>query len=288
MKTTIATLAALFASASAGAQNVPVAEELWRTNTADRPEAVHVPPGSNWAYIGNQSGEGEETDPPGIGYISRLNLVSGTYEDRWMEGFDGPLGITSSGSEMFLVDNGDRVVAVDIGTGTQTGEWPAPQGERFLNDVGIDPQGRVWVTDTRADELLRLVDGHWEVVFSGGPFDGANGVEYVDGWVYVVCSSGVGNLIRINPETLEYDVLITGEGSLDGVVTDGRGGLVLSDLGGRLLHWSEASGITVLDGFEDEDIMLNSIGGTSDGLLMFAPHWSQSQITAFRLTYPEN
>lgn len=289
MKTVIASVFALAAAGSAMGQHTtfaPTSEQIWRSANADRPEAVHVPVGSDWAYIGNQSGEGEAFDEPGVGYVSRLHLVTGEFQDRWAENFDGPLGIASHENRLFMVDNGERVLELDMQTGAILANWPAPDGERFLNDIGIDDQGRLWVTDTRADQLLRLVDGEWEVLFSDGAFDGANGVEYVDGWIYVVCSSSVGNLIRIDPQTLDYEVLLTGEGSLDGVVTDGRGGLVLSDIPGRLLHWSEAGGLILLDGFEDEEIMLNSIGGTPDGNYIFAPHWRESRISAFRMTYP--
>ena len=268
------------------AQDVPQSEQIWRTDNAARPEAVHVPADGVWAYIGNQAGEGEETDPPGESYVSRLNLRTGAYEDRWAEGFDGPLGIVTQGDTLFMVENGHSIVALHRETAQEIGRWSGPEGERFLNDVGIDPQGRLWVTDTRGDALLILHNGEWEIAFEGGPFDGANGVEYVDGWIYVVCSSGVGNLIRIDPDTRAYEVLVTGEGSLDGVVTDGRGGLVLSDIPGRLLHWSEATGLAVLDDFADEEIMLNSIGGTPDGNYIFAPHWRESQVSAFRMTYP--
>ncbi|OLF75418.1 hypothetical protein AWH62_06255 [Maricaulis sp. W15] len=275
------------AGQSALAQSAPEATALWRSHAVDRPEAVHVPLGSDLAYIGNQSGEGEETDPPGLGYISRLNLVSGEWQARWADGFDDPLGIISQDGHLYMVDAGQHVIRLDQETGAELDRWTLERDGIFLNDIAIDPDGRIWVTDTRGGALYELVDGRWRQLFSGDPFTGANGVEFVDGWIYVVCSSGVGNLIRIQPDTLEHTLLVSGEGSLDGVVTDGRGGLVLSDLRGRLLHWSEAGGITVLDEFAGEEIMLNSIGGTADGRFIFAPHWASSQLSAYALTYPD-
>lgn len=267
------------------AQTAPQANELWRTDHVDRPEAVHVPHGSDWAYIGNQSGAGEETDPPGQGYVSRLNLVTGAWQARWSDGFDDPLGIVSQGDRLYMVDAGRHVIALDMDSGDELERWTLEIDNIFLNDIAIDPDGRIWVTDTRGGRVFGLVEGSWRLLFEGDPFTGANGIEYVDGWIYVVCSSGVGNLIRVQPDTLATTVLLEGEGSLDGVVTDGRGGLVLSDLRGRLLHWSETSGLTVLDGYKDEEIMLNSIGGTPDGRFIFAPHWSSSRLSAYEIHY---
>ncbi|WP_291843710.1 hypothetical protein [Maricaulis sp.] len=276
----------VLAGSTAQAQDVPQATALWRSENFARPEAVHVPPGSDWAYIGNQSGDGEETDPPGQGYVSRLNLVTGEWQARWAAGFDDPLGIVSQGDRLYMIDAGRHVVMLDLESGIELGRWTISQDNVFLNDIAIEPDGRLWVTDTRGGALFDLVGGRWRQLFEGEPFTGANGVEYADGWIYVVCSGGEGNLIRIHPDTLETTLLLEDEGSLDGVVTDGRGGLVLSDLRGRLLHWSEAGGVTVLDGFEGEDIMLNSIGGTPDGRFIFAPHWRSSQLSAYEISYP--
>lgn len=287
MKIIIAGIAALAAGGSALAQQAPAAQQVWRSDNADRPEAVHVPAGSDWAYIGNQSGEGEAFDEPGVGFLSRLNLATGEFQARWVANFDGPLGISSDATRLFMVDNGERIVVLDRATGERLETWETPDEAGFLNDVAVDNEGRVWVTDTRAGALYMIDDGEWERLYHMGPFTGANGVEYVDDWIYVVCSSGVGNLIRIDPMTFEMDVLLEGQGSLDGVITDGRGGLILSDIGGRLLHWSHHTGVTVLDDFADEEIMLNSIGGTADGQWVFVPHWRQSQLSAFRVDYPE-
>ena len=271
---------------SAQAQSAPQAEALWRSENVARPEAVHVPAGSDWAYIGNQSGDGEETDPPGQGYVSRLNLVTGEWQARWADGFDDPLGIVSQAGRIYMVDAGRHVIVLHADTGEELDRWSLEVDNVFLNDIAIDPDGRIWVTDTRGGRVFGLVDGAWRQMLEGDPFTGANGIEYVDGWIYVVCSSGVGNLVRVQPDTLATEVLLEGEGSLDGVVTDGRGGLVLSDLRGRLLHWSEAGGLTVLDGYEGEEIMLNSIGGTPDGRFIFAPHWASSQLSAYEIHYP--
>ena len=240
-----------------------------------------------WVYFGNQGpGDQPETNPL-QGYIARLDLATGTFIAGWSTGFEGPLGLTSQGEHLFLVDNGTQVIALDIETGEMTDNWPAPPGDRVLNDLAIDPEGRLWVSDSRMGQVLRLEDGVWSVLLAGSEFASANGIEYVDGWIYVVCSGSVGNLIRIDPDTLETQIIFTGEGSLDGVVTDGRGGLLLSDIPGRLLHWSQAAGLTVLDDFADEEIMINSIGSTPDGRYLFAPHWRESEISAYRIHYPD-
>ena len=260
----------------------PTAREIWRSHAVERPEAVHVPFESDWAIIGNQGPEEAEAG----GYLSRFNLVTGEFQPRWAEGFDGPLGIISDENAVYFSDRGERVIVLDRSTGREINRIEAPESAGLLNDLAIDDHGALWASDTRTDAVYRYQDNQWQRVAEGMAFQGANGIEYVDGWIYVVCSSGVGNLVRLDPETLEYTLLLEGEGSLDGVVTDGRGGLILSDLQGRLLHWNEAVGITLLDGFEDEEIMLNSTGGTPDGRFILSPHWSQSQLSLHEVTYP--
>ncbi|MDF1767704.1 hypothetical protein [Maricaulis sp.] len=287
MKRTLLAAGIALVGASAYAQDRPTATELWRTDSVTRPEAVHVPDGSDWAYIGNQGPVSETDEAEASGYVSRLNLVTGEWQARWVEGYVSPLGIVSANGRLFMIEAARTLVAMDLETGAELDRWDFAHDDVVLNDIAIDPSGRFWITDTRGGALYTLTDGLWEQVFNDDRFTGANGVEYVDGAVYVVSSSGEGRLIRIDPYTLELTVLLENEGSLDGVVTDGRGGLVLSDLRGRLLHWSDALGLTVLDGYEGEEIMLNSIGGTPDGRFIFAPHWRSSQLSAYEIHYPD-
>jgi len=260
----------------------PTAEEIWRSGNTERPEAVHVSADGQWVYYGHQGPEGEGLN----GYVSRQSLASGNWDQRWSVPLASPLGMISDDRILYVVEEAERVTALDRQSGERLQSWSAPEGSRVINDLALDPTGRLWATDTGVGRILTLENGQWTVVLEDAVVSNANGIEYVDGAIYVVCSGGVGNLVRIDPDSLEFELLLSGEGSLDGVVTDGRGGLLLSDLRGRLLHWSEAHGITVLDAFEDEEIMLNSIGGTPDGRYVFSPHWRQSQISAHRIDYP--
>lgn len=259
----------------------PTAREIWRSDNVERPEAVHVPLDSDWAIIGNQGPEDAEQG----GYLSRLHLTTGEFQKFWASGFDGPLGIVSSSDRIFFSDQGERVVVLDRRTGAELERIEAPESAELLNDLALDDAGALWATDTGGGAIYRYQSGLWREVAAGDAFTGANGIEFVDGQIYVVCSSGVGNLVRIDPISLAFEVLLEGEGSLDGVVTDGRGGLILSDLHGRLLHWNETHGVTLLDGFEDEEIMLNSSGGTPDGRFVFSPHWRESQLSLHEIRY---
>jgi outer membrane protein assembly factor BamB len=287
MKHLIGAALLVAASSPVFSQEVPSSEQIWRSDHFQHPEAVYIPAGSEWAYIGNQVATSEDEPITHEAYISRLNILTGEFESHWASHLDGPLGMTSFGNTLYAVDNGTHITALDLTTGEVIQTWTSPADDVFFNDLAVDDDGRLYVTDSRSGALLRLENDRFETLFDGDAFASANGVEFVDGSLYVVCSGGVGNLIRIDPATLQWEILISGAGSLDGVVTDGRGGLVLSDIPGRLLHWSEVTGLTVLDGFESEDIMLNSIGGTADGTYIFAPHWRQSQVSAFRMTYPD-
>jgi sugar lactone lactonase YvrE len=290
MKSFVASLLALSSTSlllvpTVSAQEIPASTQIWRSDHFTNPEAVHVSEDGVWAYIGNQNVDDE--DGATTSYMSRYNLQTGDFTARWIEDMQGPWGITSHRDHLIFSDRGVRLVIADRHSGDVLDVLTPPDGYSVLNDVAVDPAGRIYVTDTRGGTLFRVENGVWTVLFEGDDFTSANGVEFVDGWIYVVTAGGHGKLIRIDPETLDVTVLVSGEGSLDGVITDGRGGLLLSDIPGRLLHWSEAGGITVLDDFADEEIMLNSIGGTRDGTYVFTPHWREAQVSAFHVTYPE-
>ncbi len=111
MKSVLAAISALALTAPLAAQPRPEAEQIWRSDNAARPEAVHVPADGIWAYIGNQAGNGEDGDPPGQGYVPRLNLHTGEFQDRWAEGFNDPLGIVSQDDTLIMIDDGNAVIA---------------------------------------------------------------------------------------------------------------------------------------------------------------------------------
>ncbi len=69
------------------------------------------------------------------------------------------LALSTSGDRLFVSDV-DTPVEIDVGQGRIARRYPAP-GARFLNDVAVDRGGRVYVSDSSAENsaIYRLDGG---------------------------------------------------------------------------------------------------------------------------------
>jgi sugar lactone lactonase YvrE len=110
-------------------------------------------------------------------------------------------------------------------------------GDVFLNDVVIGPDGAAYVTDSRSPRVFRIAreDGHWQATLwastdrDGGPAQGQgfglNGIEVsLDGQFLVAVNSSLGELWRYDLDTAEASQVDIGDADLvdaDGLVVRG-------------------------------------------------------------------
>ncbi|HMQ92943.1 MAG TPA: hypothetical protein PKA33_08415 [Amaricoccus sp.] len=176
---------------------------------------------------------------------------------EWAAGLDAPKGLAIGGDTLHAADI-DQLVAIAIGTGEVGGRWPA-EGAAFLNDVAVDGQGRVFVSDTVANRIY-VLDGDAVSVWAEG--DGLlhpNGLEFDDGRLLVAAwGDGLhddlttdvpGHLQAADPATGEVASLGSGApvGNLDGIEADGTGNWLVTDwIAGALFRIDPGGGFELL------------------------------------------
>lgn len=158
---------------------------LWETKGLAQPESVVVDPATGAIYVSNIVGAVMQKD--GNGFIAKLNGDGKVVTRQWVKGLDSPTGLALHDRTLYVADV-DQLVEINAASGEIVKRYPA-KGATFLNDVAIDPDGTVYVSDTPSNTIWRLKDGSFEPWLADDKLNGPNGL-LVQGDMLVVASLG--------------------------------------------------------------------------------------------------
>lgn len=243
----------LCAAASMVAVSVPglcgAAElkEVWRAEGFKQPESVVFDAERKALYLSNI--DGDPTNKDGKGYIAKLSPDGKVTAAEWVTGLNGPKGLGLSGDRLYVADI-DRLVVIDIGKGSIVKVHEAPEA-KFLNDVAVGKEGRVFVSDTVTNTIYALDGDTFGVWLKSDDLAGPNGL-YVEDDKLIVASWGKGEMMSAKPDHLRTVDLKSKEiaslgdgtpiGNLDGVELDENGDYLVTDWVAGALFRVEPSG----------------------------------------------
>jgi sugar lactone lactonase YvrE len=129
-------------------------EGIWETLPNLRtPESVVYYLPENTLFVSNINGEPTEKDQNG--FITKVSFDNGNISQlNWIEGLNAPKGMAISDNKLYISDINELVEA-DIRSGQIINRYNAPDSA-FLNDVAVDNQGIVYVSDTGTNSIYRL------------------------------------------------------------------------------------------------------------------------------------
>ena len=180
---------------------------------------------------------------PGNGFLTLLGAGGEVLDWRRLEDLDAPLGMALQDGHLYVVDS-NRVKIF---------QWPGyawlktiELETRVANDVAIGPDGSVFVTDTAGHQVIRISPDGTQSVLTGKPqFDGANGVAFHRGYVYI----GGNRLWRVDPETLEVETVgPEWLSDIDGIEFEANGTLQITPVGGPLIRYRNGQELEILAG----------------------------------------
>lgn len=144
----------------------------WESDTLFKvPESVLFDASSNILYVTNIDG----TDPwgkDGKGSVGKMSPDGKIIEVEWVRGLHAPKGMGLYKGKLYVADM-ERLVVINTATGAIENNLTLG-GAQGLNDVAIDPNGTVYITDSRAKRLYRFSNGVAEVYLDS--LKGPNGV----------------------------------------------------------------------------------------------------------------
>jgi sugar lactone lactonase YvrE len=196
--------------------------KLWETDTVLKTaEAVRYHPEKDIIYVSNIGGV-----PPnkkdGDGYISLLSKDGKIVEKDWVTGINAPKGLNFFNGKLFVGDI-DTVVEIDVETGKIENIHPITNAV-FINDLDINANGDIYVTDSQDEKIFKLVNGESSLWLDLKGFY-PNGILVEENRMLIL-SSSKGELIAIDKLTKEKTVLASGVRGGDGIVPINEGYLL--------------------------------------------------------------
>jgi len=275
----------------------PTLQPLW-TLSGDfaSPESAYYHAGSNSIFVSSINGQILEKD--GNGFISRLSPDGKMVSSKWVTGLNAPKGIRSVGDTLWVTDI-DEVVSIDIASAKITARVKV-DGAQFLNDLATALDGTVYASDSNLARIYAVKDGKSSVFVEGAEqVDVPNGL-LVEGTRLILGTIGVaggrgrgtgrgagpppsGHLYAFDVTTKKRTQLTTDAvGGIDGIESDGRSGLLITDvIGARLLHVAPSGQTQVLAKFSGGGADFGYIGTKR---IAVVPFLNANTVSAYDLT----
>ena len=278
-----ATLIAFSTEAAAAAPKL-----LWETKGLAQPESVVEDPATGVIYVSNINGAVMQKE--GNGFISRLTADGKMLERQWVKGLNSPTGLALHDRTLYAADV-DQLIEINAASGEILKRYDA-KGAVFLNDVVVDDDGTVYVSDTPMNTIWRLKDGSFEPWLANDALNGPNGL-LIQGKTLIVASLGkvqsqgqkkeLGTLLAVSLDDQKVSKVGKGEliGNLDGLQAIQPGVYLVTDWAQGALYRVDAKGKV------DELIDLNQ--GSADlsylpgKKMLLIPMMLDNSLVAYRL-----
>lgn len=251
----------------------------WEAAGFNTPESVAFDPTRNVFYVSNLGG------PAGAGgFVSRLAADGTRVESRWATGLNGPAGLAVRGDRLFAVER-DALAEIDTSSGAIVARHVLP-GAVFPNDVAAATDGSVFVSDSGTASIYRVAAGVAEVFFRGSEIARPNGL-LADGGRLVVAANGDGCLKEIDLATRRVrPIMRFGPGILDGIRSDGHGGLLVSQWEGMVWRIGEDGRAEILLDSRSAALAAADFEFVPATGLLVVPTYAGNEVHAYALASP--
>jgi sugar lactone lactonase YvrE len=281
-------LAAVLAAISV-AQADSTAKPIWSvTEGMDSPESVYYDASSGFVFSSQIGGDASAKDDNGR--IVKLTLDGRVVDANWAKGLDAPKGLRAYQGTLYVADI-DQVVGFDITSGRETSRVRIADA-KFLNDLCTGPDGAIYTTDSFANRVWVVRNGVASLFSDAPQLELPNGI-LVDGNKVVVATDGrpgrggggtPGSLFAIDITTKALAQVTTQSiGTPDGLESDGRGGYVVSDVGGgRIFHVTASGDVRQVLKVDRQPADISFV---ADRKLLLVPHLGLNRVSAYELSF---
>ena len=220
------------------------------------PESVLHDPASDTYLVANINGMAAEKD--GNGFISRVSPQGVVLDLRWIDGsssgvtLHAPKGMAIVADTLYVTDI-DCVRRFNRVTGAPLLDLCLDEAT-FLNDLTSSYRGGIYFSDSGTEgspgavyflrpsadvpQVVTLADG---TALSGVGLGGPNGL-HDDQHGLFVATFGSGELFRVNPKGERLQLLPPSGMGLDGIVSLGERGVLISSWGDSAVYWIQPDG----------------------------------------------
>ncbi len=257
--------------------------EAWKTDTLLRvPESVIYDKDNDVIYVSNLNYEPRVKD--GNGFISRLSTTGEILDLKWVEGMSSPKGLGIYDGKLYVSDI-DEVIVIDIAKG-EIEKRIVIEGAKMINDISIDDQGNVYVSDSDNNNIWVISNGAVSDWLSIG-LDRPNGL-LVDGDRLLLASMGSQDFSAIDIGTrgiiVISDSIYAGDGIARVSIPDH---FLVTDWNGQVfMIYPDGSKVVLLD-TRDTETGAADIDFILEKNLLLVPTFYKHTVTAYRLVEKE-
>ena len=214
----------------------------WTVDGLNEPESAVYDKKTNAIYVSSINGNPLELD--NNGYISKLSVSGQILEKKWISGLDGPKGLAVFKNYLYVSDI-NKIWKISLKNKKKTKFKVNDAG--FLNDVVVDKNGDVYMSDMFKNRIYRLKENKINIWKQSELLNSPNGL-LIEGNNLIISTWGKikegfqteikGKLIKVNLRTREIKKFFSTRpiGNLDGIVFNKNNGYLVTDwISGKLL-----------------------------------------------------
>jgi hypothetical protein len=258
----------------------PSVEKLvkqWETPAVFKtPESVCYDLQRKQIYVSNINGKAGQKD--GNGFISLLNPDGTVKTLEWITGLNAPKGLGIYGHDLYVADI-DEVIRIDIDKGLIIDKYKAP-GATFLNDIAIDGDGGVYISDTGTHRVYILKNGKVSVYLDSEKLAGANGLFVEDTTLLIGTNDAV---YRVTLGDKDPEPYIENTGSIDGLEGIGHSRYLYSDWQGHVYLAEPGQAPDMLLDTTPHKINAADIDYVATSSLLLIPTFSDNRVMAYEV-----
>ena len=160
-------------------------------------------------YVSNLDG----SDPwkaDGKGSIAKVGLDGKIIAAEWVSGMNAPKGMGLYNGKLYAADLGN-IAVINIASGKIEKNIPI-QGATGLNDISIDPNGVIYVTEYLAKKLYKVANEKAELIAEN--LTQPNGVLFHNNELFLLDGTG---MFKVNADKSMAKITDGMEGGLDGI-----------------------------------------------------------------------
>ena len=184
--------------------------EKWESDSLLKvPESVLVDKANQILYVSNLDG----SDPwkaDGKGSIAKVGLDGKIIAAEWVSGLNAPKGMGLYKGKLYAADLGN-IAVIDIASGKIEKNIPI-QGATGLNDISIDPNGVIYVTEYLAKKLYKVENEKAKLIAEN--LTQPNGVLFHNNELFLLDGTG---MFKVNSDKSMAKIVDGMEGGVDGI-----------------------------------------------------------------------
>jgi DNA-binding beta-propeller fold protein YncE len=254
----------------------PKLEKLWLTEGLNIPESVLFYADEKSSYLFVSQIEGDPNVADGKGAIAKMALTGALTDAAWVTGLNAPKGMAVFDGKLYVADI-NEVVIINIKKKSIEKKIPVT-GAQFLNDLAIDTQGTVYISDTLANKIFRVKNGTAELYLD--KVESANGLRLLGSNLIV----GAGTQLLLFDRDKNRLTLASGFAkAIDGIELVGQKGFIVSCWPGIIYFVSTSGQLELLLDSQQSKINTADIGFDPATKTVYVPNFSKNSVTAYKL-----